>query len=122
MQTIPEAVAAAARAEIIWGTPADEVLALLRSKGLGEDAARVVVEKALAERAAILRTKLRRNLVWGGLLVALFVGYYFFSSSFGIHGVSTVVVFAVAVFLGFGLLRVRERGFRPPYRRWDFGD
>jgi hypothetical protein len=98
MQEIPESLIVDARAEITWGRPPQEVLALLQSKGIGDKDAFALLDQLMKERAASIRADGMKKSVIGALFVLAPVCYYFFSLWLGYWSIK---LFAALIVLGF---------------------
>lgn len=107
-----------ARRMVIWGEPRADVIHRLEVNGIPSDEARQMYERALSERASLLRTEAFKQTVQGlGLLIVAL--YFFFrliegSGTISRHGVSAILLtgfFGVWRFFKglFGCLFARSR-------------
>lgn len=94
----PEQAKVEARAKILWGDEADEVIKFLVIKGFHPDEAAEIVHPLLKERTSTIRTNgIRKIFIGSGLICVPIVALIVFLSM----GYIPLKVFAVTVMIGF---------------------
>ena len=76
-----ETIATEARAKIVWGEPAQQVIEFLLTKEVSQPEARAFVEQLVSERSLEIRREGVRRIWTGAALTLLPVGYYLISTA-----------------------------------------